>query len=352
LFAAIALFGLTGLVPLRWSDGLRALYQVDPMLLAEDTRVRDLTGAVDQSRMVLARGRDLDEALERNQIVHEAVDRAKQRGELAGYRSVQPWLPAVSWQRENRQRLLEPGVAERFDSAFAAAGFRPGVFQAFFDDLAAAPAPLMLSDLRDTPLAPLVDPFVVELADGVVVVTWLRGDAPPSLRDELGNVPGVELFDQQAFLAGAYASYRVEMIRMLVLGLAAVLVIIFLRYRRWRPTAAAFLPALAGVLGVLGVVGWIEGTANLMHAASLLLVCSMGVDYGVFMVESRADGEHDAVTLAASILACATTVLSFGALGMSSNPGLASVGTSVAVGVLCALLTTPVIAALPGARVR
>jgi predicted exporter len=178
------------------------------------------------------------------------------------------------------------------------------------------------------------------------VITWLRGDVPAALDDELRAIPGVELFDQQEFLDRAYGRYRVEMIHMLALGLAAVAFIILLRYRRWRPAAAAFLPALAGALGVVGVVGWVDGSANLLHAASLLLVCAMGVDYGVFMVESRSNREHDAVTLASCLLAAVTTMLSFGVLAMSDNPALASVGRAVAVGVICALVTTPVTATL------
>lgn len=350
LFVGIALFGAWGLHSLQWSDGLRALYEVDSELLAEDTRVRERTGAIDMSRMVLARGDDLPQALERNQIVHAAVEEAARRGELQGYRSVQPWLPSAQWQRDNVRRWLEPGVRERFDAAFEAEGFRAGVFGAFFDE--APPEPLVAADLEGTLVEPLVEPFVLRLNEGVVVVTWLKGEVPASLREALQEVPGVSLFDQQEFLDRAYGRYRVEMIQMLAVGLLAVFAIIFGHYRRWRPAVAVFLPAVAGALGALGVTGGIEGSANLVHGASLLLVCSMGVDYGVFMVESRGDAEQNAVTLASTLLAGLTTILSFGLLAMSDNPALASVGRSVAVGVLCALVTTPVAATLREDRAR
>ncbi|WP_266222362.1 MMPL family transporter [Paraliomyxa miuraensis] len=356
VFVAIALSGAWGLYSLQWSDGLRALYEVDAELLAEDTRVRERTGAIDMSRMVLARGDDLPQALERNQQVFAAVDEAARSGDLAGYRSVQPWLPSTQWQQHNVQRWLEPGVRERFDAAFEAEGFRAGVFGQFFDELSSSPPqPLTMADLQGTVLEPLVEPFVLRLGgaeeggpegQGVVVVTWLRGDVPASLREAVQRIPGVELFDQQEFLDRAYGRYRIEMIQMLAVGLLAVLAIIFGYYRRWRPTLAAFLPAIAGALGAIGVTGGLEGSANLVHGASLLLVCSMGVDYGVFMVESRGELDEHAVTLASSILAGITTISSFGLLAMSDNPALASVGRSVAVGVLCALITTPVAATL------
>jgi predicted exporter len=346
-FFAVVLVGAAGMVPLRWSDGLRELYEVDPALMDEDTRVREMTGATDLSRMVLATGGGLQEALERNQLVHTAMQRAHERGELAGYRSVQPWLPSTAWQRANLERLRDPSLRERFDAAFEAEGFRPGVFAAFFDGVAApAEQPLTLDDLQDTPIWPIVDPFIMRLADRVVVVTWLRGEVHGTLRDELHAIAGVQLFDQREFLDRAYARYRIEMIQMLAIGMFGMALVIFLRYRRWRPTVAALLPALAGGIGALGVAGWLDGTANLVHVASLLLVCGVGVDYGIFMVESRSDPESRGVALASSLVAALTTMFSFGLLAMSDNPALASVGRSVVVGVICALLTAPVAASL------
>lgn len=350
-FALVVATGTAGLIPLQWSDGLRALYQVDADLLAEDTQVRELTGAVDMSRMVVASGEHLQEALEGNQRVFDAVRQAQLAGELAGFRSVQPWLPAAAWQQDNRHRLRDPAVAARFDAAFEAEGFRRGVFSAFFEELRGDGAgALALGDVQNTALWPIVEPFILRLENRVVVVTWLRGPLPGNLRETLSRIPGVELFDQQEFLDRAYGRYRREMIRMLTFGLAGVALLIFIRYRSLRTSAAAFLPAVAGAVGAIGIAGWVDGTANLIHVASLLLVCSIGADYGVFMVESRDDRRERGVTMAASLLAGLTTMLSFGLLAMSDNPALASVGRSVVVGVVCALLTAPVAATLRGEK--
>ncbi|MBL4683528.1 MAG: hypothetical protein JKY37_02975, partial [Nannocystaceae bacterium] len=165
-FVAVVLVGAAGLIPLQWSDGLRALYEVDPVVMAEDARVRELTGAVDKSRAVLANGKDLQEALARNDEVYGALQRSHRLGELAGYRSVHPWLPAVAWQRENLDRMRAPEFAGAFDRAFAKEGFRSGVFGAFFDELTEPSAePLVLEDLEASTLWPIVSPFIVRLPD-------------------------------------------------------------------------------------------------------------------------------------------------------------------------------------------
>ncbi len=44
---------------------------------------------------------------------------------------------------------------------------------------------------------------------------------------------------------------------------------------------------------------------------ALLLVLSMGVDYGVFLAESRADPEGLAATVLSVLVACLSTVLAW-----------------------------------------
>jgi predicted exporter len=83
--------------------------------------------------------------------------------------------------------------------------------------------------------------------------------------------------------------------------------------------------------------------------AALLLVLSMGVDYGVFMVESGRSGEGGS-TLVGMLTACLSTVVSFGALAMSANPALRSMGLTAAIGVALALALAPAAWLLLGRR--
>ncbi len=361
VLGATVLAGAVGAATLEWSDGLRALHQADPAMLAEDAQVRELTGAAPLSRMVLASGPTLEDALARNDEVHAALAEATAKGELEGFRSLHPWLPSVAAQTENLRRLRSDAFGQQLREAFRGEGFVDEAFQPFFEELATPPAePLRLEDFEGTPFEQILEPFVLHPADGaepgteaqVVVVTWLRGELSDGLDARLSAIDGVQLFDQQAFLDGAYGRYRAEMIRMLALGLGAVALVIVLWYRSWRIAVAAFLPALAGACGALATAAWVDDSANLIHAASLLLVCSIGADYGVFMVESRADLHDRAVTLASSAASALTTMLSFGLLAMSDNPALASVGRCVVVGVACALLSSPVAVLLNRSRSR
>ncbi|MBV1862738.1 MAG: MMPL family transporter [Nannocystaceae bacterium] len=342
VLAVLVFVGSVGIASLEWSDGLRVLYQQDETLLAQDAEVRELTGAEPLSRMVLAQGSTLQQALERNDKVHEILAAATADGELEGFRSLHPWLPSQAAQQSNLQRLRSEAFAQQLDNALEEAGFVAGAFAPFYEALRSPPAPLVLEDLQGTPFEAIVSPFVIEADEEVVVVTWLRGELSAPLTARLSTVPGVQFFDQRRFLDEAYGQYRAEMVRMLAVGLVAVGLVVLLWYRSVRIAIAAFLPALAGACGALAATAWIDGSANLVHAAALLLVCSIGADYGVFMVEAGDDAQDRAITWASAGASALTTMLSFGLLAMSDNVALASVGRAVVVGVGCALLSSPV----------
>jgi predicted exporter len=78
-----------------------------------------------------------------------------------------------------------------------------------------------------------------------------------------------------------------------------------------------------------------------MHLVACLLVLSMGEDYAVFLLEERHTEEGPATTMVGILLACATTVLSFGLLAMSAHPALRALGFVTSVGVGLAFLLAP-----------
>lgn len=80
-----------------------------------------------------------------------------------------------------------------------------------------------------------------------------------------------------------------------------------------------------------------------MHLVACLLVLSMGEDYAVFLLESRDDPKGPATTMVGLILACVTTVLSFGLLAVSSHPALRALGVVTSLGVLLSLVFAPLV---------
>jgi predicted exporter len=340
---ALVVCGL-GIARLRWVDDVRVLNALDPALLAEDERVRERVSRMDSGRFVLAWGEDEETALRRNDEVNRRLIDAREAGELERFRSVHAFLPSVEEQRRSLEGLRSaPRLWERLSAALEAEGFVVSAFEPFRQELRGdASPPLTWAELEGSPIGPLVESFRVDLgADRIAFITMLRGGDVDALEARLRGLEGVRLFDQTRFLEGAYGRFRSRTMQMIGVGLVAVFLLLLVRYRKLVPSLAAFLPAVLSAATSLSVLVLLGFEANLMHLVALLLVLSMGVDYGVFMVEIRDSDEGAGPTLSGILVACLTTVLSFGLLAMSENPALRALGAISGIGSVLSLVLAP-----------
>ncbi|MDQ3031993.1 MAG: MMPL family transporter [Myxococcota bacterium] len=334
-----------GVPQLEWIDDIRALNHADPAMLAEDAAVRARVAQGDAGRFVIAIGADDEEALARSDAAHRALESARADGVVRTFRSVHPFLRSAQTQRDVQRAVSEsPAVADRMLAALEAEGFASEMFGPFGASLAAPAAePLRWEDLAASPIADLVRPFRVRLGDDrVAYLSFVEGVSDPAaLRDRLAAIEGVDYFDQGAFMAAAYRTFRTRTTELLSIGLLVVLAMCVGRYRSLRLGIASIVPALLAAATTLGLLGLLGEPANLMHLVGALLVLSMAEDYAVFLLESRNDPRGVATTMVGIAVACATTVLSFGLLAASSHPAMRALGLMASVGVALALLLAP-----------
>jgi predicted exporter len=210
-------------------------------------------------------------------------------------------------------------------------------------------------DLAGTPLAALVRPFRVTLDDGVGIVSFLHElREPEALAARLAAVDGARLLDVREVFSRAYAAYRQRMTELLLLGLVAVVALVWLRHRALRPVAAACVPALLAAAGTVAGLALAGVEQNFLSLVALLMIVSMGVDYGVFLVEAGDDRAALEATQLAVCVAAVSTVLGFGLLALSSHPSLNGIGLTSGVGVLLCLALAPTVRLLvrPAGRRR
>ena len=163
----------------------------------------------------------------------------------------------------------------------------------------------------------------------------------PSLEQLRARLPQATVIDERALLESTYAHVRERVLQLVVVGLVVVLAILRLRYRTWRIALAAFVPgALAGLL-TIGTFGWLGLPLNVLHAVGLVLVLSMGVDFGIFVAEGRASDEDAARALVGIFTATLTTLLSFGLLAWSQSPALRALGATMSLGLVWSLSLCP-----------
>ena len=337
LFAAVALPRLV------FVDDLARLGEPDPALLAEEQRVRERVSSFDSGRLVVALADRPEDAIARNEEVHARLAAEVAAGRLAGVRSLHGLLWSEQLQRRNLAVLrADETLPARIDAAFQQAGFRPGAVAPFAAALAAPPEPLTLAELRASPLGELAGTLVMDLGARTGVITYLRGvHDPGAVRGALSDLPDVHWFEQRAFLNEIFRRFRDQTVRQTAYGSLLVLPILMLRYRGLRRALAAFLPSILSALVVVSLFAALGLEINLLHVVSLLVVMGMGVDFGIYLVDSVESHRALGATLISILLCCLSTIFTFGTLALSSHPGLRAIGLTSGLGIALSFLFAP-----------
>ena len=353
LFAPIALLPVAAIVltKLEWIDDMSELTNFPEALLDESRRVHERVSSMDSSHFAIGVAQDTASAVELNDRIAEQIDLAINAGELEASRTLHSLLWSEALQRRNWELVTaDSTLPARLDAAFIAEGFRPGVFRKFAETLnGPTPSPLSIADLEASPLADFLAPFVIPLGEEIAVISYLRGlRSPEALRSRLERIDGVYLLDQGTFVDDIYSEFRVATLQQIGVGAILVLCILTLRYRHWRPVLAAFLPSVIVAALLLSILALLGVRANLLHAMSLIMVMGMGVDYGIFLVDSARDRQTLGATMLSLMMSCLTTAFVFGTLAVSSQPALRAIGMTTGIGILLCYLLAPVTLAAMG----
>jgi predicted exporter len=344
---------LIGLPRLEYQDDVSVLAESEPKLRAEEEEVRSLVSAMDGGRVIVVFGEDDDEALARNGEIHRRLSEAVAAGELTEFRSLHDFLWPTSVQIANRKQFCS---REDLPGSLARPYVRQGLpddFTPFIEDLVdlcrGTPTELDWPTLASSALGPVVAPLRLEYGRRTALVTYVAGvEDVATLRARMTGIEDVVVFDQRSMMTELYGRHRSDTTELVGLGLLAVMLILFARHRELRSTLAAFTPSILAAGMTLALLALFGSPITLMHVVGLLLVLSMGVDYGVFLTESRGDQREVAATIFSLLACCASTVLSIGLLGFSSNPGLSALGVTTGIGVLLSLILAPTALVLLG----
>lgn len=352
LLATATLLSVVGMWRVRWQDDLSTLTVPDPAVAAEDARVRQRITALDTRRVIVALGRDDEEALQVNDRIATELEKSRVAGELEGSQGIAHLLPSAAKQHAIFEVVRNADLATRFPLALERAGFNVQSFAPFFELLTKPePEPLTYQALVDSPAVDLVRSSRVQLEGvpdaRVAILTFLRGVHEPSkLEARIAALDGALYIDQNLLMTDATRQHRVRTSQLLVLGLAGVFLVLLVQYRSWRSALSATIPAVLAATVTIAVLGLAGIPLNILGLTSLLMVLSLGVDYAVFLVDA-ADGVDLSsqrglgATLTGLLVSWVSNVCGFGLLAMSPQPALRLIGLIAGVGVTCALIFAP-----------
>ncbi|MBI2895502.1 MAG: MMPL family transporter [Deltaproteobacteria bacterium] len=304
--------------------------------------------------VALSRGKNLEEALEQNDAVADALRRLSKRGLVAGWSSLQTLFPSPRTQRRRflvRDSLELAAAAGVLEARLRAHGFAPEAFEEALNVLRSPASEVVLPDLASRDWVVLVERHLRRVPGGFDVATYVR----PTSRtpaERLGraierSVPGARVTGYPLFEAEVRTLLPRDLGRVGLLSLTLVAATLLLHFRRLGPALLAVGSVCVGISWLLLACPplGIEWTAYNLIVVPVLI--GIAIDENVFLIhrylacrsveETLREGGRAVLTTAL------TTAAGFATLVACRFDGLRSLGTTAAIGIVACLFSSLVV---------
>jgi predicted RND superfamily exporter protein len=366
--ALLTAAGLASLPYLQFDDNVEALRPPGNRGIVAQEEIKSHFGTGFDSMSLVLEAPTLDAVLALADRASGAARELVAAGRLGGFDAVTAVLPpeasqraALDWLARERAggRLDVASVRTAFAAAVAAEGLRAEPFRAGLD---------LLSEMLD-PARPLTRDAILALPQGRTLLERYLRQTPNGWTSvvQVYNLPGrpkrevpaaaIELADRVgpgAHLTGMNVlsrSLRYEVRRdaavSAAIGLALVVILLWVDFREWRSAFLALVPLVIGIVWMLGAMIALDLHMNFMNIFVITMIIGVGVDYGIHVIHryreeaAVAGGDVDAAieeTARGVFLAALTTIVGFGSLATSHYPGLVSMGVVSTLGTLATAL--------------
>jgi predicted exporter len=337
---ALAMLGLLAWKPPLWEDDLATLSPVSPAAQSETETLQRQLGAPEVGHVIAVAASDAEAALQRTEALKPALRTLLAQGAIGGYESPADILPSERTQRARQAMLPETAALhEALAAAVRDLPFRQGLLQPFVDDVARARvrAPVTYEEMLATPLGARLGALLFRRETGWTALVPLKEVRAPDRIEAAAASPagaGVRYVNLRAETQALFRQAREQTFAAMIVAAALLVVVLRIGLRGWRPIPPVLLPIVLGVTLDVLVLTWIGERLSLLHLVALMLVAGIGLDYSLFLNEDDRDPARALRSLHATLVCCATTLVMFGLIALSSVPILRAIGATVAIGVL------------------
>jgi len=345
--------GLSVLVLLVWpphrEGDLAALSPVPREVRDLDTVLRQELGAPDPGRVAIVQGAHAEDVLEAEEALRPALMRLVTGGALRGVDMAADIVPSLAVQRVRQAALPEGEVlSARVRAALVGLPFRADAFVPFERDVAMARGMALVrpEDVRTPVLATRLRPLLFA-RDGV----WFGVLIPEGGRDQAAAdaafraVPGVMLLDMKAEANALVTRTTRQAWHWLGYGAVVAFGLLALGLRDAVRLGRVVVAVAGAVVVTLAVLALLGVRVSLIHVVSLQFVTGVGLDYALFFARPQLDAAERARTLRTLVACHIMTLLTFGLLAFCRTPILHQIGMTVAIGAVCAMVLSFLLAA-------
>ncbi len=337
-----------------WERDLARLSPVPRARQEQDRELRGQLGAPDVRHLVAAHGATADAALMASEALKARFDGLVAGKIIADYEMAARYLPSAATQIARLATIPPPStLAADLSAALVGLPFRGDAFAPFLAEAEAAKGrgALTYEAVTGTALGARIEPYLFRGQEGWTAVVALSGIADAkALSQALADLDGKNglYVDVKSETEAIVLSYLGETMIALAWGAGALVASLFIGLRRIDLVARIVLPLASTILVTVAVLHSVGIRLTLFHVAALLLVVGLSIDYALFSNRSIADAPEWRRTVRTLLVCAATTIATFGLLAFSNAPILNGIGSTVAIGVFCAIAFSYLFARRPG----
>jgi predicted exporter len=325
-----------------WQTDIRRLSTVPQHEFDKDSLIRDQLGAPDVARLLYLVANDQEAVLQRLEAARPDLERLVERGLIDGFDDVSLWLPSAATQRERQRSLPDrQTLANALSAANAQLPFRLARLEAFLDDVEASRglAPLRAGDLAGSPVGVRVSMLLQPLDGrwlGLVPLSGVNGDAAVASLEDLADRHDLAYLDLREGTAELLSGFFTDALDRMLVVAALIVLTLALALRDPVRVSRILMPIAIALTVTFLLVLRLHGAASLFHLISLLLVVGLAIDYGLFLSRPVSDAADRRRTLLSVSVGAVSSCAMFAMLALSDIPALRAIGSTVAVGTLCA----------------
>ncbi|MFT4155353.1 1-acyl-sn-glycerol-3-phosphate acyltransferase [Parafilimonas sp.] len=305
---------------------------------------------------VVADGKNLNEALQHNEKLNDAIDSLQQKNIIQKSSGVSSLLISDSlqqkriaiwnayWTPGRKQHLFETLEKEGHAIGFSAAAFDN--FKPLLNKQYNIIQPAELTGIRKT----FLDDYITEKPDAANVVTVLKvqPEDKAAVYKTFEKSSNITVLDKQ-YLADTMATIiNADFNRIALMSSLLVFIVLLVTYGRIELALISFIPMLISWIWILGIMAITKTEFNIINIIVSALIFGLGDDYSIFIMDGLLQqyktGKKNLSSFKSSIfLSAITTVAGLGILIFAKHPALRSIAFISVTGIVCVVLISQVL---------
>ncbi len=319
---------IIGLSRLNIDDDISKLQALPAHLQQQDQQIAQITGQKTDQKWFVVTGITPENTLQKLEQLTTLLTQAKNDSVLKQFRTIP--LPSINTQQQNIKLVQEQiPLAQK---ELAAEGL----------SIQAQEIPQKIVTPEQWLKSPVSEGWnllysSVDSGHTAILVPLEGIQNEAVLKNIPQQISGVYWVDRKTEISELFSTYRYYMGWLLSTAVALIALLFLIRFKP-KHGLKCLLPLILSLSTALASLGLIGIPLNLFSMMGLILVLGIGIDYTLFFSNPKGTGVVSLITI---IAAAFISELTFGLLAFSQTQAIAGFGTVLSVGIIIALLLSP-----------